>query len=89
MNPVRGKKSEISADSLKANRTSNGMKYVSKSTEETNKVASNFLNTLEIGNAATVVALQGDLGAGKTAFAQEVGKILGVEENLRSPTFLI
>ena len=89
MNPVRGKKSEISADSLKANRTSNGMKYVSKSTEETNKVASNFLNTLEIGNAATVVALQGDLGAGKTAFAQEVGKILGVEENLRSPTFVI
>lgn len=36
-----------------------------------------------------VIALQGELGAGKTAFAQEVGKILGVAENMHSPTFVI
>ena len=36
-----------------------------------------------------MVALQGDLGSGKTAFTQEVGKILGVKENMHSPTFVI
>ena len=36
-----------------------------------------------------VVALQGELGSGKTAFTQEVGKILGVAENMHSPTFVI
>lgn len=36
-----------------------------------------------------VVALQGDLGAGKTAFAQEIGKILGVVDQMQSPTFVI
>lgn len=38
---------------------------------------------------ATVVALQGDLGSGKTAFAQAFGKIFGVKENMPSPTFVI
>src|SRR3990167_5499282 len=38
---------------------------------------------------ATVVALQGDLGSGKTTFAQAFGKVLGVEENMPSPTFVI
>ena len=65
------------------------MNYLSKSPEETNQIASDFLNTLEPISKATVVALQGELGAGKTAFAQEVGKILGVAENMRSPTFVI
>ena len=65
------------------------MKYLSKSSEETNKIAKDFLNTLKLGTGAAVVALQGDLGAGKTAFAQEVGKILGVVENMHSPTFVI
>src|SRR3989344_5469734 len=65
------------------------MKYLSKSSEETNKIAKDFLNALKLGTGAAVVALQGDLGAGKTAFAQEVGKILGVVENMHSPTFVI
>lgn len=38
---------------------------------------------------ATIVALQGDLGSGKTTFAQMFGKVLGVEENMPSPTFVI
>lgn len=65
------------------------MKYFSKSVEETNKIAGNFLNTIKYIGKGYVVALQGDLGAGKTAFAQEVGKILGVVENMHSPTFVI
>ena len=66
------------------------MKYLSKSTENTNQVAQNFLNNLNYrGVSSVVVALQGDLGSGKTAFTQEVGKILGVAENMHSPTFVI
>ncbi|MEK7176146.1 MAG: tRNA (adenosine(37)-N6)-threonylcarbamoyltransferase complex ATPase subunit type 1 TsaE [Patescibacteria group bacterium] len=48
-----------------------------------------LVDSVALGNQATVIALQGDLGAGKTTFAQEVGKILGVRENMHSPTFVI
>jgi len=36
-----------------------------------------------------VIALQGDLGAGKTTFTQELAKHLGVTETVNSPTFTI
>lgn len=39
--------------------------------------------------SATVIALQGELGSGKTTFAQAFGKILGIEEVMPSPTFVI
>lgn len=38
---------------------------------------------------ATVVALSGDLGSGKTTFSKEVGRVLGVKETIISPTFVI
>ena len=66
-----------------------GMKYISKSPEETNKIAKDFLESIYPIGESYVVALEGNLGAGKTAFAQEVGKILGVVENMHSPTFVI
>jgi tRNA threonylcarbamoyladenosine biosynthesis protein TsaE len=40
-------------------------------------------------NAASVIALSGELGAGKTTFVQAVAKSLGVEETVNSPTFVI
>ncbi|MEK7185490.1 MAG: tRNA (adenosine(37)-N6)-threonylcarbamoyltransferase complex ATPase subunit type 1 TsaE [Patescibacteria group bacterium] len=38
---------------------------------------------------AIVVGLYGDLGAGKTAFTQFFGELLGVREKIASPTFVL
>ena len=38
---------------------------------------------------ATVVVLQGELGSGKTAFAKALGKMMGINEHIVSPTFVI
>ena len=37
----------------------------------------------------TVVALRGDLGAGKTCFGQGVGDGLGITDDIVSPTFIL
>lgn len=38
---------------------------------------------------ATVIGLVGDLGSGKTAFTKDVARLLGVTEEVLSPTFVI
>lgn len=40
-------------------------------------------------NHATIIALSGNLGAGKTTFVQLLAKELGVSEKVTSPTFTI
>lgn len=66
------------------------MKNISRSIQDTHRIAQEFLNTVRypVGESY-VVALEGDLGSGKTAFTQEVGKVLGISENMHSPTFVI
>ncbi len=39
--------------------------------------------------AAAVIALSGDLGAGKTTFVQALGKELGIAETMQSPTYVL
>jgi tRNA threonylcarbamoyladenosine biosynthesis protein TsaE len=64
--------------------------YVIKNIDELANFAKTFLGEIQVRESqATVVALHGDLGAGKTAFVQEIGKVLGVQEAITSPTFTI
>ena len=65
------------------------MKFISKSLEETKEAARFLLDAISTGENAVVVALRGDLGAGKTAFTQEAGKVLGITDRMQSPTFVI
>ena len=41
------------------------------------------------GGGATVLALHGELGAGKTTFTQTLARTLGVTDAVTSPTFVI
>ena len=60
--------------------------YESNSREETFRFAKEIA---EQANAGEVYCLNGDLGVGKTAFAQGFGAGLGITEPMPSPTFTI
>ena len=60
------------------------MEIECNSVEETQKFASEFSKTIEMGS---IISLNGDLGAGKTTFAQGFARGLGVKQHVGSPTF--
>jgi tRNA threonylcarbamoyladenosine biosynthesis protein TsaE len=62
------------------------MQYIFKTEKETFAFAKKFAAKLKPGS---VVALLGDLGAGKTVFAQGLARGLDVRKNINSPTFVI
>ncbi len=68
------------------------MKILSKSLKETAEIAEGFLEKVSMNfyeDEASVVGLYGDLGSGKTTFTQSVAKLLGIKEDITSPTYVI
>jgi len=71
-----------------------GKPITSESTEETSRIASEFVEKLfttggKTGGKAVIVLLQGDLGSGKTTFVKAVAKTLGIRNTVTSPTFVL
>lgn len=61
------------------------MQYTTNSAEETKQIAKTLAKSIDHG----VVALTGDLGAGKTTFTQGFAEGLGVNDKIISPTFIL
>lgn len=57
-----------------------------KSIKETEKLARDLAKKIK---APIILALSGELGAGKTTFTKFLAKYLGIKENINSPTFTI
>ncbi|MBW3669739.1 MAG: tRNA (adenosine(37)-N6)-threonylcarbamoyltransferase complex ATPase subunit type 1 TsaE [Actinobacteria bacterium] len=57
-----------------------------KSADDTRELAAQVATLAKPGD---LILLAGDLGAGKTAFAQGFGRALGVDEPIVSPTFTL
>ena len=60
--------------------------YHSRSQRQTQELGEDFAAMLSVGD---VVALEGDLGAGKTEFVRGVCRFYNVEDIITSPTFAI
>lgn len=60
-----------------------------QSLEALDSFAEEVLSVLPQKDTANIIALSGDLGAGKTTFTQALAKKLGVTEHVVSPTFMI
>ena len=61
-------------------------KFISNSEKETENIGAAFAKDLKGGS---VVAMYGDLGAGKTAFVRGMARGMGLDAHVSSPTFTI
>jgi tRNA threonylcarbamoyladenosine biosynthesis protein TsaE len=57
-----------------------------KSPEETEKLAEDLVRKID---TPVCIALFGELGAGKTVFVKGLAKGLGIEDTIKSPTFVL
>jgi len=64
----------------------NYARILTKSEEATALFGVLFAEALEAGD---ILSLDGDLGAGKTAFSKGLSKGLGIEDMISSPTFML
>lgn len=62
------------------------VEYISRSEEETWKIAIKVASLLQSGD---VLTLEGDLGVGKTTFTKGIAKELHIQQTITSPTFTI
>ncbi len=60
--------------------------YISKSVRETELIAADIAKGLQGGE---VIALSGNLGAGKTVLVRGLAIALGLKDNISSPTFVL
>lgn len=68
-------------------------KIITNSPEESKKIAQDFVKEIldrkRAEDGALVLALTGELGSGKTTFAQNFAEAFGIKEKIKSPTFII
>ena len=62
------------------------MQFISNSMQETKALARQMG---KLAPAGTIIALNGEMGAGKTHFCQGLAKGLGIERHIVSPTFTL
>ena len=62
------------------------MEFLSVSAAQTEELGARLAQVLRPGS---VIALRGDLGAGKTAFTRGLARGLGIEDAVTSPTYTI
>lgn len=60
--------------------------FISHNLADTENIAQDLLSNLA---DKSILALSGNLGAGKTTFVKFLAKALGLEENITSPTFVL
>ena len=65
------------------------MKTPIRTLEELRGIGKTFIDSIEKKDHAHVLALSGDLGAGKTAFVKELAQLLQISHEVTSPTFVI
>lgn len=67
------------------------MNIITKNAKETQKVAAELAQKLVKKKTAKalILALSGELGAGKTTFIKGFSKALGIREKILSPTFVL
>ena len=63
------------------------MRIISKSLNDTEEIGKAIASVCE--NSGGLICLYGSVGAGKTALAKSIGKHLGIEEKVTSPSFVI
>lgn len=66
--------------------TATRQKFFSPAVEVTHQLGAALGRALRAGDG---IALQGDLGAGKTNFVQGIARGLGITEDVNSPTFIL